>query len=216
MASIAKPDVGVILNIGTMHIDRMGSMEGILKAKLEIVEGMEPGAQIFLNGDDALLWNLRLVEDKEITFFGIRNGDCHILGKDITESPGMLRFWACCQDQAFPVELALEGRHYVHDALAAIGVGLVLDVSVDQIQPLYPQPCRLLVEKQARSEVSTRLELCENVQAPVEQGQILGRLQVYVGDELRTTIPLTAAEAIPRLTPGEIMLRLMQQLLMAK
>jgi D-alanyl-D-alanine carboxypeptidase (penicillin-binding protein 5/6) len=86
----------------------------------------------------------------------------------------------------------------------------------DQIQPLYPQPCRLLVEKQARSEVSTRLELCENVQAPVEQGQILGRLQVYVGDELRTTIPLTAAEAIPRLTPGEIMLRLMQQLLMSK
>ena len=32
----------------------------------------------------------------------------------------MLRFWACCQDKAFPVELALEGRHYVHDALAAI------------------------------------------------------------------------------------------------
>ncbi len=86
----------------------------------------------------------------------------------------------------------------------------------DQTQPLYPRPCRLLVEKQARSEVSTRLELCENVQAPVEQGQILGRLQVYVGDELRATIPLTAAEAIPRLTTGEIMLRLMQQLLMAK
>ena len=134
MASIAKPDVGVILNIGTMHIDRMGSMEGILKAKLEIVEGMEPGAKIFLNGDDALLWNLRLVEDKEITFFGIRNGDCHILGKDITESPGMLRFWACCQDQAFPVELALEGRHYVHDALAAIAVGIHMGVSTENIR----------------------------------------------------------------------------------
>ena len=86
----------------------------------------------------------------------------------------------------------------------------------DQIQPLYPQPCRLLVEKQARSEVSTRLELCESVQAPVEQGQILGRLHVYVGEELRTTIPLTAAESIPRLTPGDIMLRLMERLLMAK
>ena len=83
-------------------------------------------------------------------------------------------------------------------------------------QPLCDRPCRLLVEKQARSEVSTRLELCENVQAPVEQGQILGRLQVYVGDELRATLPLTAAEAIPRLTPGDIMLRLLEQLLMAK
>ena len=84
------------------------------------------------------------------------------------------------------------------------------------IQPVYAQPCRLLLEKEARSEVSTRLELCDTVQAPVEQGQILGRLQVCVGEELRATLPLTAAEAIPRLTPGDIMLRLMQQLLMAK
>ena len=85
-----------------------------------------------------------------------------------------------------------------------------------QVQPLCPEPCRLLVEKQARSEVSTQLELCENVQAPVEQGQILGRLKVYVGDELRATLPLTAGESIPRLTTGDIMLRLMKQLLMAK
>ena len=134
MASSAKPNVGVILNIGTMHIDHMGSMEGILKAKLEIVEGMEPEGKIFLNGDDALLWNLRLTENKEITFFGVRNGDCHIYGKDITESMGMLRFWACCQDKAFPVELAMEGRHNVHDALAAIAVGLHLGVSSNNIR----------------------------------------------------------------------------------
>ena len=85
-----------------------------------------------------------------------------------------------------------------------------------QVQPLCAQPCRLLVEKQARGEVSTRLELCENVQAPVEQGQILGRFQVYVGEELRTTLPLTAAREVPRLTTGDIMLRLLERLLMTK
>ena len=134
LASIGKPDVGVIINIGTMHIEHLGSMEGILKAKLEIVEGMDPEGKIFLNGDDALLWNQRLVEDKEIEFFGVRNGNCDILGKDITEGAGMLRFWACCQGKAFPIELALEGRHYVHDALAAIAVGLHLGVSTDNIR----------------------------------------------------------------------------------
>ena len=134
LASIAKPDVGVITNIGTMHIERLGSMDGILKAKLEIVEDMGRDGKIFLNGDDALLWNQRLVDGKEIDFFGIRNGDCHILGKDITECPGMLRFWACCQDKAFPIELALEGRHYVHDALAAIAVGLHFGVSPENIR----------------------------------------------------------------------------------
>lgn len=134
LASIGKPDVGVIINIGTMHIEHLGSMEGILKAKLEIVEGMSDEGKIFLNGDDALLWNQRLVKNKEICFFGVRNGECNILGKDITEGPGMLRFWACCRDTAFPVELALEGRHYVTDALAAIAVGMHLGVTPENIR----------------------------------------------------------------------------------
>ena len=84
------------------------------------------------------------------------------------------------------------------------------------VQPVPDRPCTLLVEKQARSEVSTRLELCERVQAPVEKGQILGRLQVYVGEELRCTIPLIATEEIPRLTAGDIMARLLRSLFMAK
>lgn len=134
LASIAKPNVGVITNIGTMHIERLGSMDGILKAKLEIVEGMGRDGKIFLNGDDALLWNQRLVDGERIGFFGIRNGDCHILGKDIIESSGTLRFWVCCENKAFPIELALEGRHYVHDALAAIAVGLHFGVNSENIR----------------------------------------------------------------------------------
>ena len=85
-----------------------------------------------------------------------------------------------------------------------------------QVQPLYDRPFHLLVEKEARSEVSTRLELCENVQAPVDRGQILGRLHIYVGDELRASVPLTAADPIPRLTTGDIMLRLLEVLFMTK
>ena len=50
----------------------------------------------------------------------------------------------------------------------------------------------------------------------MDRGQILGRLQVYVGDDLRASIPLTAADPIPRLTSGDIMLRLLEVLFMAK
>ena len=95
---------------------------------------MHEDGTIFLNGDDALLWNQRLVNRKQIQFFGVRNGESNILAKDITEGSGMLRFWACCRDTAFPVELALEGRHYVHDALAAVAVGIHLGVSTDLIR----------------------------------------------------------------------------------
>ena len=133
LASIAKPDVSVIINIGTMHIEHLGSMEGILQAKLEILEGMHEGGKIFLNGDDSLLWNYRLGASVDIGYFGIRNGESNVLAKDIAEAPGMLRFWVRAEDRAFPVELALEGQHYVHDALAAVAVGLHLGVDTEDI-----------------------------------------------------------------------------------
>ena len=85
-----------------------------------------------------------------------------------------------------------------------------------QVQPVLERPCRLLVEKDARGEVSTQLELCENAQAPVEPGQTLGKLQVYVGDELRDTLPITAADGVERLGFGDVMGELMRKLLMAE
>ena len=50
LSQIAKPDLAVIVNIGTMHIEHLGSREGILQAKMEILEGMEPQGRILLNG----------------------------------------------------------------------------------------------------------------------------------------------------------------------
>jgi len=84
-----------------------------------------------------------------------------------------------------------------------------------QIQPILQRPCRLLVEKEARSEVSTRLELCENVQAPVDPGQILGQMLVYVGDELRDSVPITAAQGAQRLGFGDIFGKLLRRMLMS-
>jgi len=54
LTSIAKPDIAVITNIGTMHIEHLGSREGILQAKLEIFRGVpENGVGVF-NGDEPL------------------------------------------------------------------------------------------------------------------------------------------------------------------
>ena len=55
LTRIAQPDLAVITNIGTMHIENLGSREGILRAKLEILEGLRPGGRVIFNGDDALL-----------------------------------------------------------------------------------------------------------------------------------------------------------------
>ncbi len=133
LTNIAKPDLGVIINIGTMHIEHLGSMEGILKAKLEILEGMPDKGKIFLNGDNTLLWSRREALADRAVYFGSSNGDCAIQGKDVLEGENILRFWVRCPDHAFPVELALSGQHFIHDALAAVAVGLELGVTPEKI-----------------------------------------------------------------------------------
>lgn len=133
LTSIAMPDVAVIVNIGTMHIEHLGSMEGILQAKLEILEGLNKDGKIILNGDDPLLWNLHKQPNIPAQYFGVRNTECTVCGKNVEESAGILRFCVTCDNEEFPVELTLEGQHYVPDALAAISVGRILGVDTQKV-----------------------------------------------------------------------------------
>ena len=134
LTSIAQPDVAAIINIGTMHIEHLGSIEGILQAKLEILEGMKDNGTIILNGDDRLLWNLHRQPAQKAVYFGETNPHCSVRALDVTESAGLLSFHVSCGILNFPVELALDGHHFVPDALAAITVGIELGVDPARIQ----------------------------------------------------------------------------------
>lgn len=134
LASIGRPDVAVITNIGTMHIEHLGSMQGILQAKLEILEGMQENGRIILNGDDQLLWNRHKLYPVHTRYFGIQNPECDVLGSDISQQDGILSFQVHSGSLTFPAELTLEGEHYVPDALAAISVGLEMGVDAAKIQ----------------------------------------------------------------------------------
>ena len=134
LSKIGQPDLGVIVNIGTMHIEHLGSREGILQAKLEIREGMQPEGKLILNGDDSLLWNVRKDTQKRLVYFGQGNTECAVYGKDLQQSEGLLRFRVCTEDGEFPVEMPLEGVHYAMDALAAIAVGMEFGVDTQKIR----------------------------------------------------------------------------------
>ena len=134
LTSIGKPDVAVIVNIGTMHIEHLGSMEGILRAKLEILEGMSADGKIILNGDDSLLWNQRNGLNREVVYFGVQNGESHVQAKAVSQDEKGLGFTVNADKEEISVELALEGEHYVLDALAAIAVGKELGISGENIK----------------------------------------------------------------------------------
>ena len=91
----------------------------------------------------------------------------------------------------------------------------VLLGTVSQVQPQLQRECRLLVRRGAESQVTTKLTLAGDLEAPVDQGQTLGQLEVYVGDELRDTVPIVSAQQVDRLTVPGIFGRMLRQLLMA-
>lgn len=133
LTGIAKPDIGVIINIGTMHIEHLGSKEGILRAKLEIAEGMKPDGRLLLNGDDSMLWNLQEKPAVNIGYFAADNISAGVVATDVKCDCAGTRFLVKQGSLEFSVELPLEGQHYVHDALAAVSVGLELGVSPEMI-----------------------------------------------------------------------------------
>ena len=92
----------------------------------------------------------------------------------------------------------------------------VLLGTVAQVQPKLQRDSRLLVRKGEESQVTTKLTIAEDLEAPVELGQTLGELQVYVGEELRDTIPVISAQQADRLTIPDIFSRMLRQLLMAE
>ena len=134
LTNIGKPDVAVVVNIGTMHIEHLGSQAGILQAKLEIREGMDQDGVLILNGDDNLLWNQKLVTDIRRVHFGVNNPDATVAGSDVKEEDSGLKFAVRAGEKEFSVKLPLSGLHYVSDALAAIAVGLEMGVEPADIQ----------------------------------------------------------------------------------
>ena len=132
LSAIGQPDIAVIVNIGTMHIEHLGSQEGILKAKLEILEGMQATAPVLLNGDDKYL-KTASCGIHPVTYFGVGE-NCAVRGLEPEISTGCVSFRVKAGDREFPVELPVEGEHFVCDALAAVAVGLQLGVEPVKIQ----------------------------------------------------------------------------------
>ena len=138
LSKIAHPDVAVIINVGSMHMEYLGSREGIRKAKMEILEGMAPDGQLLLNGDNDLLQTLEEIPVQPITYFGTGE-NCAVRGLDVSQTGEILSFRVEAGEEAFPVELALEGEHFVPDALAAVAVGRKLGVTSEKIRQSLAQ-----------------------------------------------------------------------------
>ncbi len=133
LAKIVRPEVCVLTNIGEAHLEFLGSKEGILKAKSEMFEYMEPGGRVVINGDDPLLKSLVSRFPDAVTY-GLKESN-KVRAKDVTDL-GLdgVRFTACHEGKETDLHVPSPGAHMVMNALAALAVGEILGVGEEQIR----------------------------------------------------------------------------------
>ncbi len=134
LTKIARPTMSVITNIGTSHIGELGSRENILKAKLEILEGMEENSPVIINNDNDMLheWYLKNKDHKNIITYGIDNKS-DIMAEDIYTDAGGSKFTVNVQGKKYNVEINIGGKHFITNSLCAICVGLQNNIEMEKI-----------------------------------------------------------------------------------
>lgn len=126
LSKIIKPNIGVITKIGTSHLGNLGSKENILKAKLEIIDGMEKKL-LFVNGDDELLKNISI---PKITsgFNSNNNLKAYNLKTNLYTSSFNIDY----KDKTYLIKINLP-KHLINNVLIAINIGLYYNIKIDTI-----------------------------------------------------------------------------------
>lgn len=132
LTNAAKPYIGIITNIGTAHLENLGSREGILKAKLEIIKGIAPNGYLLLNKDEPLLNHLKLKRDINLLYYGINDKTADVYADDIEEFDDYTTFSIKGKIKK-SVRINTVGIHNVYNALAAACVGYLLGISPNKM-----------------------------------------------------------------------------------
>ena len=125
LALIARPDVGVVTNVGYAHVEFFESIEGVAAAKGELIESLPPDGVAVLNADDARVSRMRDKHPGQSITFGFSE-TADVRG----ELTGRSGFRALGVD----FETSLSGRHAVMNLLAAIAVAQVFGIAPERLR----------------------------------------------------------------------------------
>ncbi len=131
LCRIAEPEVGVVTNVGPIHIERLGNLENIAQAKGELLLALPETGWAILNGDDERVQSMPSPARR--VFYGL-SPNCQVRATRI-ESRGIdgVRFRLHLGNTSLEVWTPLIGRHFVYACLAAAAVGLVEGMRPEEI-----------------------------------------------------------------------------------
>lgn len=133
LCTIAQPQIGVVTNIGPVHMSRLGSVEAIVEAKRELIESLPEDGVAILNRDDERVMSMAPHTKARVFTYGL-TGEADLWASDI-RSMGMegIRFVFHYQGEDWPVAVPLLGRHSVHTCLRATAVALNMGMNWEEI-----------------------------------------------------------------------------------
>ena len=133
LSRIAEPDIAIVTNIGSSHMEYLGSRENICRAKLEIVKGLKADGMILLNGDEPLLRGREELEGRNCVYVGFAP-DCQFRAQNVRFDMGKTIFDVCYNDKTVEgVSIPTMGKHNVYAALFAYAVGVNMGLSDEAV-----------------------------------------------------------------------------------
>ena len=134
LAKMARPDICVITNIGLCHLENLIDRDGILKAKTEMFDFMQPDAKIILNGDDDKLITVTDVKGQTPMFFGLSTELDAFADNIHTHSLKGVSCTLHLGDNCIDTMIPIPGNHMVYNALAGALVGRELGLTAEEIK----------------------------------------------------------------------------------
>lgn len=147
-----KPQIGVILNIGTYHLLGCKTLENYIKAKAEILKGLDNKGTLILNKDDTNINKIDLNSYKgEIIYFAINNKDSHFIANDIEYSEGGMKFTLTHDNLYYEAFVPSYGYQNVYNALATIAASYYAGVSIinaiERLKAFKPMKHHMQIKK---------------------------------------------------------------------
>ncbi|WP_394202294.1 UDP-N-acetylmuramoyl-tripeptide--D-alanyl-D-alanine ligase [Shewanella waksmanii] len=133
-SSLVRPNVALVNNVASAHLEGFGSLDGVAQAKSEIFNHLQPDGTAIINADDDYAEFMRqaAANYKQLSYSIVGSAD--LVAKQLQhDSQGRYQFQLIYLGQSYPVVLPLSGKHQVHNALAASAICLALGISVEQI-----------------------------------------------------------------------------------
>lgn len=149
LASFSRPTIGVVTNIGTSHVEKVGSRQGVFQAKSELLRSLPPEGTAVVWREDDFFGDLVDASPCRVLSFGFSlEADCQILGyRALTWESSLVR--GSLAGTTFEVELKTTGRHQALNAAAAVTAAFAAGVDVQAaaaaLRDAELQPLRLQV-----------------------------------------------------------------------